>query len=199
MNKDIMHILSSIIRVGKVSALNPSKHTARVIFEDQDNSVSYELQVGTDSAFKNKKFGLPDINEQVLCIFLPINLSQGFIIRSLYNDEDTPADSDSDINSTTYEDGTRVEYNRSTHELKVNCVGNIEATCKNAKISAETQVLINVAGTTMMIDSDGLYINNKIYATDIIKSDVDVIANTVSEKLHTHPGDSGGVTGPPNS
>lgn len=184
--QDNLELLASIIRVGQVSSVNPAKHTARVIFSDQDEIVSYELQVAAKNTFKNKDYNLPDVNEQVLCIFLPISLSQGFIICSLYNDEDQPADNNQNVRSMSFADGTRIEYNRNTHKLKVSCVGDIEATCKNAKITAENQVLFNVAGTTMIIDSDGLHINNKIHATGIIQSDSDVHAGGISGKSHIH-------------
>lgn len=186
MQDNLLELLASIIRVGQVSSVNPAKHTARVIFLDQDEIVSYELQVAARNAFKNKDYNLPDVDEQVLCIFLPISLSQGFIICSLYNDTDKPADNDQNVRSMVFADGTRIEYNRDTHKLKVSCIGDIEATCKNAKIIAENQVLFNVAGTTMIIDSDGLYVNNKIHATDVIKSDSDIQAGGISGKNHIH-------------
>lgn len=47
-------------------------------------------------------------------------------------------------------------------------------------------VTITAGGTTMTIDASGVDVN------------ADVVADGVSLKAHTHPGDSGGTTGPPS-
>lgn len=178
--------MRQLIRIGIVSSVNPKNCTAKVLFEDQDEAVSYDLFVINHNTQDNQDYWLPDVNEAVLCLFLPIGIETGFIIGSYYSDVDKPADNDQNVRSMVFADGTRIEYNRNTHKLKVSCVGDIEVTCKNAKITAESQVLFNVAGTTMIIDSGGLYINNKIHATDVIKSDSDVLAGGISEKNHIH-------------
>ena len=58
-----------IVRHGKISAVYPERHTVRVTFEDADEVVSAEMPYLTTSASKNNLYRLPDIEEEVVCIF----------------------------------------------------------------------------------------------------------------------------------
>lgn len=199
MSSELNALMRQLIRIGIVSSVNPQTCTARVLFEDQDEAVSYDLFVINHNTQDNQDYWLPDVNEAVLCLFLPIGIETGFILGSYYSDVDKPANTDPNVRSIKFKDGTAIQYNRETHKLIVDCVGDIEAICKKATITAENQVLFNVAGTTMIVDSDGLHINNKIHATGIIQSDSDVEASGVSGKSHTHTSaGAGDPTSPPN-
>lgn len=77
----MQNILKRLIRVGKVSSINGSKGAARVAFND--NTVSYELPV--------MKNAWPlEIGEQVLCLFLPTGVAQGFVLGPFYTEDDPP-------------------------------------------------------------------------------------------------------------
>ena len=85
------------IRVGIVSSVDKQACTARVYFEDLDSYVSSELRVIVKNAMSRKDFWLPEVDEQVLCIFLPNDESTGFIIGSFYSETDKPPTSDGSI------------------------------------------------------------------------------------------------------
>ena len=76
--------IKSLIRVGSVSSVNPANGTARVAFEANDDNVTYELPVLTRGSKANKDYWIPDIDEQVVCLFLPNTsgrgVCQGFIL-----------------------------------------------------------------------------------------------------------------------
>ena len=120
--------IKNLIRAGVVSAVNVAKHRARVTFEDKDDVVSGELPILTAFAEKNKCYRLPDVGESVLCLMLPNSTEsgEGFIIGSYFNDVDTPNANSQDVSRIDFSDGTFIEYNRSSHKLSINCVGDIE-------------------------------------------------------------------------
>ncbi len=116
------NVLKNLIRIGRVSAVNPEKATARVVFEAQ-GVVSYDLPVLQRQTLKNKDYCLPDVGEYVLCIFLPTGNAEGFVVGAFYHDgNDLPA-KDSDKQVISFSDGTTIEYDRSTHTLSINAVG----------------------------------------------------------------------------
>ena len=65
----VMNVVSNLFRVGTVDVINESACTARVVFEDRDNMQSYDLRVIVKNTLKNKDYWMPDIGEQVLCLF----------------------------------------------------------------------------------------------------------------------------------
>ena len=116
--------IKNLIRVGRVSSVNAANCTARVAFEAQ-GIVSYDLPIIVPQTMKNKDYALPDVGEQVLCIFLPTGNAAGFILGSLYSTVDKPPLSSADKRGTTFSDGTHIEYDRSSNTLMIDCKGPI--------------------------------------------------------------------------
>lgn len=77
-------------KIGIVSTVDRKKCTARVVFEDLDNSVSYNLKVLVRNTLKKKDYWMPEEKEAVLCIFLGNGIETGFIFGSFYSEEDKP-------------------------------------------------------------------------------------------------------------
>ncbi len=126
----ITAIVRNIIRVGRVSTINSQNATVRVFFDDKQDSVSYNLPVIVRNSMKNKDFWMPDVGEQVLCLFLPNGNAQGFCLGSFYSDADTPPADDANKRHIRFADGTSMEYDRETHTLTIQAQGpiNISAT-----------------------------------------------------------------------
>lgn len=114
-----------LVRVGKVSSIDPKNMTARVVFEDKDNMVSDDFSIIVPFTKKDKFYSMPTINEQVLCVMLPNGTSNGYIVGSIYNEEDIPPISNKDKFHIKFEDETTIEYDKKTHTLKVDCKGDI--------------------------------------------------------------------------
>ncbi len=117
-------IWKNLIRVGRVSAVDPDRATAKVVFEAQE-VVSYDLPIIQRQTLRNKDYYLPDVGEHVVCIFLPTGNADGFILGAIYTDEDQPPVSSQDKRVVQFEDGTRIEYDRASHTLTINAVGPI--------------------------------------------------------------------------
>ncbi|MGI6436414.1 MAG: phage baseplate assembly protein V [Syntrophomonadaceae bacterium] len=134
----------NMIRVGRVSSINPATGTARVAFEHQ-GLVSNDLQVLVPQTLKNKDYFMPDIGEHVVCLFLPTGNQEGFILGSIYSNHDKPAVTDINKRQVKFFDGTRIEYDRSSHTLTVYAVGAVNiAAAGNVNITGDVNVTGNV-------------------------------------------------------
>lgn len=118
-------VLKNLIRVGRISSIDPDNATVRVVFEDRQNDVSYNLPVLVRQSQKNKDYFMPDVGEQVVCLFLPNGNAQGFCLGSFYSDADTPPVNNPNKRHVRFEDGTSVEYNRGTHVLTIQTQGTV--------------------------------------------------------------------------
>lgn len=93
-SQDIISLLSQVIRTGLVSSVDPATATARVVFPDYDEQVSYDLPVVMQGTTGTKGYWMPRVDEQVLCIFRPDATEQGFIVGSIYSAANPPPVSD---------------------------------------------------------------------------------------------------------
>lgn len=85
-----------MLRTGTVSSVDKEKATVKVYFEDRDKSTSGDLRIVTKSTMHKKTYWMPDVDEQVLCLFDPRGEEDGYVIGSFYCDVDkSPAEIDS--------------------------------------------------------------------------------------------------------
>lgn len=121
--------IKSLIRVGSVSSVNPANGTARVALEVNDDNVTYELPVLTRGSKANKDYWIPDIDEQVVCLFLPNTsgrgVCQGFILGTFYSRTDAPVENSQDVQAIKFSDGTEIRHDRSSGDLTIHAAGNI--------------------------------------------------------------------------
>lgn len=117
-----------LVREGVVSAVFAERHTCRVVFPDKDDLTSDELPVLTLCSANNKFFSLPDVGTSVVCLFAG-NADQtgtGFIIGTRFHDKSTPNANSIDKTRMDFDDGTFIEYDRKSHELKISCKGDVQ-------------------------------------------------------------------------
>lgn len=122
--------IKRLVRVGTVSSVNAAAGTVRVAFAAQDDMVTYELPVITRGSKNNKDYWLPDVDEQVLCLFLPNTsgrgVCDGFVLGTFYSSVDTPVENSGDVHAVKYGDGTIIKHDRSTGKLTINATGDID-------------------------------------------------------------------------
>lgn len=149
-----------IVREGVISAVFPERHTCRVVFPDKDDLTSAELPVLTLCSAQNKFFSIPDVGTSVVCLFSgnADGTGTGFIIGSRFHDKSTPNADSIDKTRMDFGDGTFIEYDRSTHELKIKCAGKItieasdEIDFKGAKsFTLTAQKAVNLTATDNII------------------------------------------------
>ncbi len=121
--------VSAAIRTGFVESTDVYKVTARVRVPDLDDLISYDLQVLQQNTRENKDVWMPDLQEEVVCLFMGNGLECGFILGSLYNAVDKPPVASQDKRHTTFADGTVLEYDRKTHKLTADVKGDGKYCC----------------------------------------------------------------------
>ena len=103
--------LAQMVRVGFVSARQPEKMRVRVELRDTVTSslVTDWLPVLCPRACGDLAYDLPDVGDQVLCLFLGYGLEQGFVLGAMYGKAAPPVSS-GDIWQRRFQDGTVLEY-----------------------------------------------------------------------------------------
>lgn len=78
--------LAQMVRVGFVSARQPEKMRVRVELRDTVTAalVTDWLPVLCPRACGDLAYDLPDVGDQVLCLFLGYGLEQGFVLGAMY-------------------------------------------------------------------------------------------------------------------
>lgn len=129
--------LQNIYRVGIVSKVFPEECAVQVAFPDKDDGngnpmISDKLPVNVRGSSGNKDYWMPDVGEQVNCLILPNGHGAGCCLGSYYSAKMPPNVSTIDKRRIDFGDGTFIEYDRSSHHLTINCVGNV--TIRGARI-----------------------------------------------------------------
>ncbi len=150
------NILQSIVRIGIVSSQNPENATVKVMFPDKDNTVSHDLAILVPQAGKTKDYFIPDIGEQVLCLFLPNGIEEGFVIGSIYSSKSKPPVTNSNKRHVRFDDGTWIEYDGGNSTLTISAVGDIKIiSATNIEIKGNVSVDGNITATGTIIDALG--------------------------------------------
>lgn len=150
-------------KIGEISSINPVKCTARVIFDDENSMVSYDLPIMQRNSLGNRDYQMPDIGEDVLCLFRSDGFEDGVIIGSFYAGDVEPPETTADRRTVVFKDGTRICYDRATHTLTVTIAGteivfdqqkgsitvpdSVTVNCTTATIHASKSVTIDAPDT----------------------------------------------------
>lgn len=186
---DTTEELKQLIRWGTIVSVNKN-NTARVQFSDIDNLVSYDLHILVSNANKNRYQAPPDVGCNALCIMMPTGNSAGFILGTFYNaTNQAPIDSLNQVMHWTFEDGTVLNYDKSTSTLTADVKGPVDVkTTSSAMVDAATTATVKcpdiqlkgnvtitgdltvVAGgdTVAQISSKNMAITGKITSTNDI-------------------------------
>lgn len=138
------------MKIGIVTATDPTTCKARVRFPDQDNIESFWLPVVQPKTLADRFYLMPDVNEHVVCL-MDENSEAGVILGAIYSDADAPPVSSQDKWHVTIDDGTSIEYDRATHTLNIDVKGpvNVVSTAK-VFIQGNQHVEIDGSGTAQM-------------------------------------------------
>lgn len=218
--------LNALIKIGEVTSVDCAAMMCRVTFDDDDGITSYDLPVLQPNTLRNKDYACPDIGEDVLCVFLPSGVEEGFVIGSFYAGDVTPPESDGNKRTVIFADGTRLSYDRAAHKLMADVKGDIEAIVSGnvtatiqGKADVTAQGAISVTSSErVVITAPQIVLNGAISSysatggagtmkvtgtmdiTGDIKGNSDIVASGVSLRNHTHGGveTGGGSTSSPN-
>lgn len=205
--------MAQMIRVGFVNARQPETMRVKVTLKDTTTAelVTDWLPVLCPRACGDRQYDLPDIDDQVLCLFLPYGLEQGFVIGAMYGRQTPPAQS-GDKWHRAFKDGTWLEYDRAAHKLTANVRGDVDITTTGsvsasvqgslsassqgpARVSSAAQLALNAPAMTMGGGSGGATAAD-MQGTFKLK-DGDIIVEGISFLKHVHACPHGGTTGKP--
>lgn len=126
------NVIKNLIRLGVVSSKNPSNMTVRVVFDGKENLVSAELPVLNRGSQQVKDYWLPDVGEQVVCLFLPNSngngVNEGYVLGSHFSTQDAPVKTGDSIRRIDFGDGSYVEHDRSNGNLTIHATGVVTIT-----------------------------------------------------------------------
>jgi len=122
--------LKNLVRIGRVSSINPAANTAKVVFTDKNDMVSGDLMIVNRGSLADKDYWMPDIDEQVLCLMQPNSsgkgLNDGYILGAFFSAEDPPNENSADVRAIKFSDGTLVKHDRSSGKITINATGDID-------------------------------------------------------------------------
>lgn len=146
--------LPDLIKIGEVSSVDPGKCTARVVFDDENSLVSYDLPILQRNTYENHDYQMVHPGEDVICLFFGGGQEDGFIIGSLYAGEIKPPEASLDRRTVVFSDGTRVCYDRQEHKLTVTIEGTeIVFNRQDGSITVPNAVTINCTTATVNASS----------------------------------------------
>lgn len=191
-----------MIRVGKVVTRAASNGTVRVQLPDLDNLVSGNIPVMFPKTRKDKIFHLPDIGEQVICVFLGNGLEAGYCLGAIYSDIDPVPTPSGDVWEMRFSDGTDLKYNRAAHVLTADVQGAVSVTATgpvsvqaDGQVSASSEAGMVLDAPAVSIKTDALTVTSRTggamaasLSGTFAVTEGDVIAEGVSLRHHIHGG-----------
>ena len=116
---DLGRRLANIIRLGTILEANYSQALARVKIGDLETDW---LPWVTANSGNNKNWNPLEIDQQVMVLSPGGELNQGIILPSLYKND--AAETSPNIQSITFQDGSKISFNRSNGNLDLDIKGN---------------------------------------------------------------------------
>jgi phage baseplate assembly protein V len=143
---DLAKRLSNIIRIGTIFEINVQAAKARVKIGELETNF---LPWANSNSGSNNSWNPPEIDEQVIILSPSGDLSQAVILPSLY--KNNASDSDQNIKSITYQDGSKISFNVSSGtldldlkgDITIKVVGNANIESDNINITASSNITLD--------------------------------------------------------
>ena len=143
---DLAKRLSNIIRIGTIFEINVQTAKARVKIGELETDF---LPWANSNSGSNNSWNPPEIDEQVIILSPSGDLSQAVILPSLY--KNNASNSDQNIKSITYQDGSKISFNVSSGTLDldlkgdvaIKVVGNANIEGNNINITASSNIILD--------------------------------------------------------
>ena len=180
------------LRFGHVTEYDPSRHMARVNFPDL-GLTSYWLPGIVSNTLKNHDETHVDIGEHVACMMSGQGAEMGVVLGAFYDDKNKPVVKDTDIRAVTFEDGTKITYDRKNHQLTIDSPETVYVSASKTFITSP-EVFIN---GDVLIDGDlsalsgkatSMSGTNSFNGTTSISGDITLSGNITLDGSVTCPG-----------
>lgn len=150
-SRDSLRRLENIAFFGTIAEGDYDNALVRVAFSE---GLTAWIPWTTGRAHADSTWLAPEVGEQVLVISPSGDPAQGVVVGSIYQDAYPAQETDEKTTSITFEDGTKLAYNKDGHQLSVSIPenGSIDITVTgSANITATESV--TVSGPSVTIDS----------------------------------------------
>ena len=204
------------LRIGKISSINYPNGTARITYEDKDDSTTSEMPF----LVLGRQYWHPEVGEQVLVAHLSNGTCAAVILGTVWHDGHRPIEGFEGLDRRDYcnTPGKAVErYDEKSEDYTLRIAGDMTLGSTKSMtfmVGENAAIQISDSGAVTVITSDTITVTApKIKATvpeieikaetginidtPAIKVTGDVIAGTISLQKHIHDGDSGGETSKP--
>ncbi len=115
-------------------------------------------------------YAMPDLDEDVVCLFLPCGSVERFVLGSFFTGEVDPPASSQDIRMTRFKDGTTIAHDRDAHtyeienthihadrwQVTVNTTDAVIVQTKDATVNASGSASITAGGNLSLKDGGTL-------------------------------------------
>lgn len=128
------------LRFGTVTEVDAASNAARVVLSDGGHMVTMPLRVLSRRSTRDQEQCLPDIGDPAAVLFAGQGLEQGVVLGTFHSKALPAPQKIPDIDYHVYEDGTEISYDRTSHTLTVNVMGDI-------KINATGDISVQCGGT----------------------------------------------------
>lgn len=200
---------SNEIRVGKISSVDYTSGTVRVVYEDQDDAVTRPIPL------LSFEYLMPEVDDMVLVLHLSNGTEAGFVIGRPWSNQRVPPESGQGMYRKDFHNEVGKAFLRFSEkdnetmtlhvknlvieaenvtakvekDIVLDATGNV--TIKAAgKISAEAAGALTVKGSSATIDAPATSVTGSMTVTQ------DATASGISVAHHTHPTPHG-VSGAP--
>ena len=201
---DMARRLANVVRVGTIAVVDLGARRVRVKSGD---ILTAWLPWASGSANAGKRsWSPPEAGEQVTMISPGGDLGQAIVIPGIYQDAYDAPSSDASKDTTTYSDGTVIEYDRATHTLTADLGDSL------IKATRE-EITLSVGSAGIKITSAGVEIIGNLSwsgigggaAAGTMNGSLQIVGDTLTHNGkniggdHTHGGvqTGGGTTGGP--
>ena len=154
--------VDNMVRVGHVVGIDEGRGTVRVRFGDADGTISYDLPVLFPKTHHDQCLHMPDLDEHVICVFLPNGQQEGFVLGAFYSASDVVPLPSRDKRRIDFKDGSWFEYDRAAHQLSGHVEGGSarltvdrEAILEAGEAIRATAPVIHLMGNVSQTGRDG--------------------------------------------
>ena len=185
------------LRIGKISSINYPNGTARITYEDKDDSTTSEIPF----LVLGRQYWHPEVGEQVLVAHLSNGTCAAVILGTVWHNGHRPIEGFEGLDRRDYcnTPGKAVErYDEKSEDYTLRITGDM--TLGSTKSMTFTSDTITVTAPKIKATVPEIEIKAETgitIDTPTIQVTGDVIAGTISLQKHIHDGDSGGETSKP--
>jgi phage baseplate assembly protein V len=175
MSAELIRRLNNVVSLGTITESKSSDGLALARVKIGERVTDFLPMLQQSSSFKRCATPIR-AGEQVVVLFPQGDGDFGIILGSLFNKgAKEPNGYSADKEVCVYEDGTVISYNTATSTLDVNAVKNINITCKNATVVADSVSVTAATSHNGDVSIVGaLSVNGTITSTGDISTDANV-------------------------